>query len=80
MKKIFISTAAIAVAFLTFAFSPVEKNNGMDNAQTLSQVDFEKESGICDTKYRVENDFSECNRITTLPSVLAVQSSILRKY
>lgn len=80
MKKIIFSAAAISVTFVAFAFAPADKNNLLSEAQTLSEVEFTRESSFCDTKYRTEKDFSECNRITTLPSELEIQSNILGEY
>jgi len=80
MKKVFLSTAAIAVAFMAFAFNPAEKNNSMDNVQVLSEMDLEKAAGFCDTKWRTQADFSECDRTTTPPDAIDAQSDILGDY
>ncbi|SFB80757.1 hypothetical protein SAMN04487891_102449 [Flagellimonas taeanensis] len=80
MKKVFLSAAAIAVTFVALAFSPVEKNNALDDAQALKLVDLESEAGTCDTKYRTETDFSECNRIHTPPTEVEAKTSVLNNY
>lgn len=80
MKKVFLSAAAISVAFVAFAFAPAEKNDLLNDAQTLTEVELASETGICDAKYRTERDFSECNRITTPPSEVEIQTNILGKY
>ena len=52
----------------------------MDNVQILSEMDLEKAAGFCDTKWRTQADFSECDRTTTRPSEIATQNEILNSY
>ncbi|MEO1033803.1 MAG: hypothetical protein AAFX55_20640 [Bacteroidota bacterium] len=80
MKKVFLSVTAIAVAFVTFAFSPTEKNNLLDDAQTLSGFELARAAATCDTKYKTQETFTECDRVHTDPIEEEVQSEILGDY
>lgn len=80
MKKVFLTTAAIAVALVSFAFSPAEKNDAIENALTLSEAELAVEAGFCDTKYRNQKDFSVCDRTTTAELEFEAQNRVLNKY
>ncbi|WP_108115987.1 hypothetical protein [Kordia periserrulae] len=80
MKKMFSCAAVIAVAFATFAFSPADKNNLLDEAKAITQQELRAETGTCDTKYKTQETFSECDRIHTEPVEQETQSNILGGY
>lgn len=82
MKKVFLSAAAIAVVFATFAFSPADKNNLLDDAQAVTQQELKAETGTCDTKYKTQETFSECDRThTDAPAPIRdIQERVLSEY
>ncbi len=80
MKKVFLSAVAIAVVFVAFAFTPSEKNNLLDDAQVLSELEVARETGTCDTKYRVQETFSECDRVHTDPVIIKDKAEIIGGY
>lgn len=61
MKKMILSAAAIAVTFGFFAFTPVEKNNAMDNIEAFEVADLKSTTGTCSTRYKTNTTFSECD-------------------
>lgn len=77
MKKTIFSVAAIAATFMAFAFSPVEKNNDMDN---IFITNAEKEVG-CDEFSRTYREATECWTSSTLePELQAAQREVLNSY
>lgn len=56
MKKLILSTTAIAVTFVAFAFAPVEKNNAMDTNFVTNAVP----TAGCDNFSASYRDATEC--------------------
>lgn len=81
MKKVFIFAAVISVAFATFAFSPADKNNLLDDAQALTELEVVAQTGTCDSKYKVNETFTECDTVHTGPAVIRQeQADVLGTY
>lgn len=81
MKKLLYSAAAIAVSFGVFAFTPMEKNNNMDNAI----VDFVSDKEGCSEFYKTYKGASECwsTSTPTEPTnneLVAAQRTVLNSY
>lgn len=79
MKKVVLSVAAIATSFLAMSFAPVEKNANLSEAE-LDLVTVEIAAPGCSTKYKTEEDFSECQNTHTPVKEIEAQHSILNKY
>ncbi|UGU16861.1 hypothetical protein LS482_03075 [Sinomicrobium kalidii] len=82
MKKTILSAAAVALTFVAFAFTPDTKRNTLDNAGDFQVTDLNSAQSTCETRYRTQESFSECDRTHTELETeqLAIQSGILAKY
>jgi hypothetical protein len=79
MKKVIFFLTAIAIGFASLAFSPVEKNNSLDN---IVRTDVDLLGGRCDTRFNQDASFSKCQETwtETIEAELAMQTNVLDNY
>ncbi|NME72714.1 hypothetical protein [Flammeovirga aprica] len=79
MKKVFLSATGIAVAFMAFAFTPVQKNNSMgEMLDTQTPI---ASTGTCSTKMQTSAGFTRCdNTWEEKVQSIGAMTDVLNKY
>ncbi|KXX72614.1 hypothetical protein [Flammeovirga sp. SJP92] len=79
MKKVFLSATGIALTFVAFAFTPVQKNNSM--GELLDTQAMLAAAGKCSTKMETQNTFSKCDNTWTEDALSPeLMTDVLSKY
>lgn len=78
MKKLLIPVAAITIGLSSYAFTPVEKDNSLDNEVSSAAL----AAGRCDENYQTATTFSKCAKTWTEETEveLGLQNRVLDLY